>query len=231
MVSLFTRIREIVTAHAHHSLDEAENPQVMAQQVLRDLSQDIHEARRALVTALGAEKQLERSREQRLAEAADWEGRAERLLLAGDEALARGALEKAIAARATAAGMDKPLETARKSVARMREQVARLKTEWESARGRCAQISANQAAAEAMGVASRANDHYTAAMDRSLRLDQLAAKASGFEAEVEAASELLGEQDRFERAVAQVDQTAAVNEALAALKARLNKAGASEAAS
>jgi phage shock protein A len=221
MTSLLSRIREMVSAHAHHSLDEVENPNVMAQQLLRDLSQDIHNAQRALVTALGVEKQLGRQRDQLLGEAADWERKAERLLLAANELLARGAIEKAVNARTAAAALTKPLDTARKSAERMREQVARLKSEWETARNRCAQIGANQAAAEAMGAASRATDHYTSAMNRAQRFDQLANKAGRFEAEMEAASELLGEQGRFDQEVTRVDQAAEVDAAMTALKSRL----------
>jgi hypothetical protein len=33
-MSLFVRIREMVTAHSHHALDEVERPHVMAQQLL-----------------------------------------------------------------------------------------------------------------------------------------------------------------------------------------------------
>lgn len=224
MTSLFMRIREMVSAHAHHSLDEAENPQVMAQQLLRDLSQDIHNAQRALVTALGAEKQLERQRAEALREALDWDAKAERLLRGGSEDKACAALERAVALKQRAQGLDRPVETARKTVARMREQLMRLQAEFENARGRCVQISANQTAAEALGAASRASDHYTGAMDRAQRLDTLSAKASRYEAETEAAAELLGEKDQFEREVAAVDREAAVADALAALKARLEAA-------
>ena len=221
MASLIMRIREMVTAHAHHSLDEAENPHVMAQQVLRDLAADVSNAQRALVTAMGAEKALQRQRDQWLADATEWERKAEKLLVAGSEALARGALEKAVAARTRAAEQERPLATAHKSVGRMREQAERLRAEWDSARGRAAQISANQAAAAAMGVASRASDQYTRAMDRSQRLDGLSRKAASFECEAEAAAELLGGHDELEREAARVDQKAAVDEALTALRARL----------
>lgn len=226
MASLFVRIREMVSAHAHHSLDEAENPQVMAQQVLRGLTGDIHNAQRALVTALGAEKQLDKQRDEALREGADWERKAERLLQTGAEDKARTALDRAIGLRQRAQGLDKPLDTARRTVSRMREQTAHLQTEFENARSRCAQISANQAASEALGAATRASDHYTSAMDRAQRLDTLSARASRYEAETEAAAELLGEKDRFEREVAEVDRKAAVDDALAALKARLGVAAA-----
>ncbi len=221
MASLIVRIREMMTAHAHHRLDDVENPDVMAQQMLRDLSEDIHSAQRALVTAMGAEKSLEKSRNQFLAEAADWERKAESLLRAGNEATARGAIERAVAARARAEEQAQPLDTARRSVARLREQVEQLRAEWEKARQRAAQINANQAASEAMGLAGRGADHYTRAMDRAHRLDQLSRKSARFESEVEAASELLGEQTRFEREADAAEQASAVDAAMAALKARL----------
>ena len=221
MPTLFSRVRDLVTAQAHHAIDEVENPHVMAQQVLRDLSQDLHDVQRALVVALGAAKQLQAQQEKLKAEATEWDAKAERILLRGDEALARGAVEKAVGARGAATALDKPLATARKSADRLREQLQSLKSEWELARARCAQISANQAAAEAVGVATRASDQYTAAMDRAERLDRLSLKSSRFEAEMDAAAELLSERDRFERDVARADQAAEVDAALQALKARL----------
>ncbi len=221
MPSLIARIRELVTAHAHHSIDQVENPDVMAQQVLRDLADDIQSAQRALVTALGAEKHLERSRAQFVAEAAEWERKAERLLRAGNDDLARGALERAVAARQQAEEQREPSETAKRSVARLREQTEQLKREWESARARAAQINANQAAATALGVASQGGDHYSRAMDRAQRLDQLSRKAARFESDVEAATELLSEQTRLERETAAADRGAAVDAAFAALKARI----------
>jgi len=224
MPTLFTRVRELVTAHAHHAVDEIENPHVMAQQVLRDLSRDLHDVQRALVVALGAAKQLQAQQERLKAEATEWDAKAERILRRGDETLARGAIEKALAARSAASALDKPLATARKSAERLREQLASLKSEWDLARTRCAQISANQAAAEAVGVATRASDQYTAAMDRAERLDRLSAKSSRFEAEMDAAAELLADRDRFERDVARADQAAEVDAAMQALKARLAQA-------
>lgn len=220
-MSLLVRIREMVSAHSHHVLDEVENPHVMSQQMLRELSDDLARANHALVTALGAEKHLERQQQQARTEAAEWNTRAERMLVSSGEALARSALERAIAAEARAAEQEKPLETARKSVQRLREQTARLKAEWENARVRCAQFAANQQAAEALGAATRFGDQYSRAMDRARRLDQLSRKSASFDCEAEAAAELLGEQDKLDREIAHVDRTAAVDDAMAALRERI----------
>lgn len=220
-MSLFVRIREMVSAHSHHALDEVENPHVMAQQMLRDLSEDLADANRALVTALGAEKHLLRQQQQARAEAAEWNARAERVLVTSGEGLARPALERAVAAEARAAEQEKPLDIARKAAQRLREQAERLKSEWETARLRCAQIAANQNAAQALGAASRFGDQYSRAMQRAQRLDQLSRKSAVFDCEAEAAAELLSEHDMLDREIARVDQAAAVDSALAALKARI----------
>ncbi len=220
-MSLLVRIREMVSAHSHHALDEIENPQVMSQQMLRDLGDDLARASHALVTALGAEKHLLRQQAQSRAEAAEWNMRAERMLLSSGEALARSALERAVLAEARVVEQEKPLETARKGVQRLREQTARLKQEWDSARVRCAQIAANQQAAEALGAATKFGDHYSRAMERARRLDQLSRKSAMFDCEAEAASELLGEQQKLDAEIARVDRDAAVNDAMAALKERI----------
>lgn len=221
-MSLFVRLREIVSAHSHHALDRAENPHVMAQQMLRDLGEDLAAANRALVTALAAEKHLLRQQEHARAEAADWNARAERMLVTSGEALARPALERAVAAEARAAEQEKALEIARRAVQRLREQAARLRSEWETARLRCAQIAANQNAAEALGAVGRFGDQYTRAMQRAHRLDDLSRKSVAMDCEAEAAAELLGEGDRLDREIQRVDQAAAVDAALAALKARIS---------
>jgi len=221
MPSLFTRIRSLVTAQAHYQIDEIENPQVMAAQVLRELTDDLQEANRALVVSLGAERQLERQREATRNEAADWEQKAERLLRAGDEPKARTALERAVQLRSREQALETPLQASQRATLRLREQVQRLKTELETARGRAAVINANQTAATALGSAARATDSYTRAMDRAQQMDRLSQKASRFESEAEAAAELLNDEGRFEREVAQVDLSVEVEARFAELKARL----------
>lgn len=220
-MSLLVRIREMVSAHSHHALDEIENPQVMSQQMLRELGDDLARANHALVTALGAEKHLLRQQAQSRAEAAEWNTRAERMLVSSGEALARSALERAVAAEARAVEQEKPLETARNGVQRLRDQAARLKQEWDSARVRCAQIAANQQAAEALGAATKFSDQYSRAMERARRLDQLSRKSAVFDCEAEAASELLGEQEKLDVEITRVERDTAVNDAMAALKARI----------
>lgn len=221
MASLFSRIRNVVVANAHHAVDQAENPQIMANQVLRDLGEEVQATRRSLVAALGAERHLLKQREAMHQEAAEWEAKAERLLESGDEKLSRSTLERAVSLRSAAAALEHPVATAQRTTARLREQMQRLRGEWDNTRNRVAVISVSQAAAEALGSVGQASDSYSRAMDRVHSLDELSRKAQRMESEADAAAELLNEQESLERAVSAHDQAAAVDSAMALLKERL----------
>ena len=221
MASLFARIRNVVVANAHHAVDQVENPQIMANQVLRDLGEEVQATRRSLVASLGAERQLLKQRETMRHEAADWDAKAERLLESGDEALSRSTLERAVSLKSAAAALENPVATAQRTTARLREQMQRLRGEWDNTRNRVAVISANQAAAEALGSVGQASDSYSRAMDRVHSLDELSRRAQSMESEADAAAELLNEQESLERAVSAHDQAAAVDAAMAQLKQRL----------
>jgi phage shock protein A len=229
MTTLLSRIRGLVVAQAHHAVDRAENPQLMSHQLVRDLTTELAAANRGLVAALGAERQLQRSRERMAQEAADWDRTAETLLRKGEEGLTREALERAVALRQGAEGLGQLLRRAAATVARLRGQVGRLRAELGRVRQRVAVIDVQQAAALALRGAGLAGDAYGRALDRAQELDRYEQQADSADCEAEIAGELLDEQDRLERRVARLGADAAVDEALAALRGRI-AAGASPAA-
>jgi phage shock protein A len=221
MATLFARIRGLVLAQAHHAVDQAEDPQLMSHQLVRDLGAELAAANRGLVAALGAERQVQRSRERMGQEAADWERNAETLLRKGDEALAREALERAVSLRQGASALSQPLERAGRTVERLRGQVARLRSELGRVRQRVAVIDVQQAASAALRSAGAADDACTRALDRAQELERFERKAEARDCEAEAAGELLDEQDRLERSVTRISTDVAVDEAMAALRARV----------
>ena len=226
MATLLSRIRNVVIANAHHAVDQAEDPHIMASQVLRDLGEEVQSTRRSLVAALGAERQLLKQRDGMQKDAADWDAKAERLLAAGDDKLARAAVERAVSLKSAAAALEQPVMTAQRTTHRLREQMQRLRSEWDNTRNRVAVIHASQTAADALGTVAHASDAYSRAMDRVHSLDELSRKAGGMEAQADAAAELLSEQESLERAVSAHDQAAAVEAAMAALKQRVAAAAA-----
>jgi len=221
MSTLLSRIRGLVVAQAHHAVDRAEDPQRMSHQLVRDLTLELAAANRGLVAALGAERQLQRSRDRMSQEAADWERTAENLLRKGEEGLTREALERAVALHQGAESLAQLLRQSAATVARLRGQVGRLRAELGQMRQRVAVIDVQQAAAQALRRAGRADDAYGRALDRAQELERYEQQAETADCEAEAAGELLDEQDRLERNVARLNAASAVDEALAALRGRI----------
>ena len=221
MATLLSRIRGLVAAQAHRAVDQAENPQLMSHQLVRDLTAELANVNRGLVAALGAERQLRRSRERMEQEAADWERNAETLLRKNEEGLTREALERAVALRQGVESLAQPLQRAAGAVERLRGQVGRLRAELGRVRQRVAVIDVHQAAAHALRRAGQADDAYTRALDRAQELERYERSAETTDCAAEAAGELLDEQDRLERSVARLSADGAVDEALAALRSRI----------
>jgi phage shock protein A len=226
MATLFARIRGLVVAQAHHAVDQVEDPQLMSHQLVRDLGAELAAANRGLVAALGAERQVQRSRERMGQEAADWERSAETLLRKGDEASARQALERAVSLRQGASALTQPLQRAGRTVERLRGQVARLRAELGRVRQRVVVIDVQHAAAAALRNAGAADDACTRALDRAQELERFERKSELMDCEAEAAGELLDEQDRLEHSIGRLNTDTAVDEALAALRARIAPAAA-----
>ncbi|MDR3417809.1 MAG: PspA/IM30 family protein [Nevskia sp.] len=221
MATLFSRIRRLVTAEAHEAVDHIEDPRAMSHQVVRDLINEFAAANRGLVAALGAQRQLQRSRERMNVEAADWESKAEALLRRGEEGLTREAVQRAVLQRQGATALEQPLEHSGRTVERLRAQAERLQRELERARQRVTLIDVQQAASRALRGAGAADDAYSRAFERGQELDRYERRAEIAVCRDEAAAELLDRHDRFERDVARLAADAAVEEALAALRRRV----------
>lgn len=218
MASVMFRIREMIQAQAHQALDDVEPPRALAQQLLRDLGDEIQRAQRALVLALAAQKRLQHERQRAEEEADTWAQRAEALLRAGDEGMARAALERAALGRRRGAGQAGSQAAVDANVDRARAQLERLKRELAEARLQAARIDAADTAAKVTGVF---DDAYTRSAARAGTLERLLHKAGGAACEAEAAAQLLDEQTALSDAVGAAELNADVDAALAELKRRV----------
>lgn len=109
-MGILDRITTIVRANVHDLLDQAENPELMLDQYIRELESGVLEAREELVNAMADEKRLAAKLEERKRRVRDWEEKAEQALRMGREETARAALRAARAyeqeSDALAAGWD-----------------------------------------------------------------------------------------------------------------------------
>ena len=105
-MSLFSRISDILSANLNALLDRAENPEVMLNQLIREMEDCLVRARRYAAVAIAAEIRLRRDRDDNHALGEQWKSRAREALVAGREELARQALARKQEHEALARGLE-----------------------------------------------------------------------------------------------------------------------------
>ncbi len=93
-MGLMDRVRDLVSANLNAMLDRAEDPEMMVNQYLRDLNENLYEAKTRVAAAMADETKLHNKMVQFQAEADQWQSKAEAAMRAGDEELARQALAR-----------------------------------------------------------------------------------------------------------------------------------------
>lgn len=220
---LWSRLNHLVVANAHEAIDSLENPETMAKQALREMDDNIREARTAVVAAVASEKQLARQLEVHRNSSKGYAEKAETALTEDREELARALLERKVEHDRIVDELEQSWTTAKQNAQSLRTQLETLIRRRETANRRHITLVARQRAARARsGLASslaRAEGSATAG-ETFARCES---KVDALEAESIALSEVLTEPPGPEREANDLHTEAKVNDALEALKARLGK--------
>ena len=199
-MGIFSRISDIFTANLNALLDRAENPEVMLEQMIREMEESHARARRYAAVAIAAESRLRRDRDDNRGRVERWGARARDALAAGREELARKALARKQEHDVLARGLDEECAEAAQAGQSARTALEALEARLAEARAKQRVLVARHRTAQVrievyrhLG-AGRTNFGASAArFDRladrlSQRVEELAAEAdlhdlSGLEAE------------------------------------------------
>ncbi len=222
MTSLLKRIRDLVSANLHAMIDQAEDPEKMVNEYLRQLQDQLYEARTTVAAAMADEDKLHRLWTSNQAMADEWQTKAEAALKAGKEDLAKQALLRRRAFQQIADSYKQQYEAQDKQVEELQEALGKLEARIAEARTRREIIIAKKHQAETQEAIYRTvrtlGDSTTAfeglaAMEE--RVDERLARAR-------AMAQLQG--GVAEAQLADVEAEAAVEEDLAELKKKLGLA-------
>ena len=220
-MGLISRINDLLLANAHHAIDQAENPEVMLKQVIRDMDRNIQDARTAVVSAVAGEKQLGFQVEHHRRVAADLERKAESAVKGGREDLAREALARRIDHDRIAVDLERSRAGASEICTRLKTQLDTLLAKRADAFRRKEVLIARQRAAEARSRLTRSLAAASIDDTSGEKLTRMQQRVVEMEAEAAAVIEVLEEPRQVEKDIAEIETAAQVDEALAALKARL----------
>lgn len=148
MPSLLKRIRDLISANLNAMLDRAEDPEKMVNEYLRQLQDQIYEARTAVAAAMADQDKLHRLWTANQALADEWQAKAEAALKAGKEDLAKQALIRRQAPLKLAQSYREQYEAQEKQVEELQDALAKLEAKVAEARARRELIIAKKHRAE-----------------------------------------------------------------------------------
>ncbi|CAN5538294.1 PspA/IM30 family protein [soil metagenome] len=209
------RISRIIRANINDLLDRAENPEVMIDQILRDMESSINEARGQVATMIAQEKLLaEDLRDaERLADA--WGEKAERAVAAGKDDLAREALRRKKDSTANAELYAEQHQVQQHAVTRLKQQLADLEAKYQNTLGQRDSLLARQKRARAQREVTEKISEFSP-FDPSADLERMERKIRQNEAEAAALLEMEG--SSFDNQFAELEMDDDIEAELAALK-------------
>ena len=224
-MGIFTRIGDILQANINDLIDKAEDPEKMVKQLIIEMDNQVDDATKALGQAMGSQKVAAMELADAKAAAADWNDKAKLALKAGNEALAKKALDAKVGVDQQVASLQANYDQITANVDALKQQVEQLKMKLDEARSRQQVLVARSRMADAaqktaVTITSATTDSAFAkldALERKIAEKEATAEAYGAMTGMAAAEIIISDEDEF----AHLKHEAAVNDQLAALKAEL----------
>ncbi len=141
---MLARIRDLVSANLNAMLDRAEDPEKMVNEYLRQLTENLNEAKISVASAMADETKLHAKMVENQAQADQWQSKAQAALAAGDEELARAALGRKLQAQKLADGYRQQYEAQDQQVEELQDALIKLESRIAEARAKRELIIAKQ---------------------------------------------------------------------------------------
>jgi phage shock protein A len=215
-MAILDRISRLVRANVNDMIDQAEDPEKMIDQILRDMQSNITTARAQVASMIAQEKELEADLTETRELSVEWQEKAKRALTAGKEDLAREALRRKRDNDENTAIYEQQYQTQKQTVEKLRHQLQLLEAKYQSTQGQRDSLMARQRRAKA----TRQVGQFTASLsplDAGSELDRMERKIRSTESEAAALQEL--DSGTMDAQFRELDYDVDVERELEALKA------------
>lgn len=191
-MAIFQRLSDLLKANINDLIDRAEDPEKMVKQIIIDMEEQVSDATQALGQAMASERQAQKQLENSRKSSADWEEKAKMALKAGNQELAKKALENKVTVDQNLASFETAYNQISTQTAELRDRVGLLKQKLEEARMKQSMLVARAQMAEAQkGVATTLSN--TSSDSAFAKLDKMEQKIERAEAEAQAFSDISGD--------------------------------------
>ena len=221
-MGIFSRLAQLIKSNINDLISKSEDPEKMLNQVVLDMNNQLVEAKKQVAASIADEKRLAKQAEQELANSAEWERRAMMALRAGNEDLAKEALNRKKEHDALAQTFKDQWQKQKDAVEKLKQALRMLNDKIEEAKRKKNVLIARKKRAEAQ---KAIQDTMSGLKDQSAfeTFDRMAQKIDQLEAEAEAGEELAEEYtgDVLASQFAKLEKTAGADDELLALKRKM----------
>jgi phage shock protein A len=130
-MGIFDRISRLVRANVNDALDNAEDPEKMLDQLIRDMAEEIRRARSQVAAMIAQEKELAADKAEADRISREWQRRAELAVAQGKDDLAREALRRKRDSDENARIYDEQLTAQQHTVSRLKNQLQELENKYD----------------------------------------------------------------------------------------------------
>src|SRR5688500_2950937 len=225
-MGLFSRLGTLIKSNLNDLISKAEDPQKMLNQIVIEMQNQLVEAKKQVAVSIADEKRLKKQWDEQIELSKEWERKAMLAVRAGDDALAREALQRKQEHDVQQAEFGKQWQLQKAAVEKLKEQLRTLNEKIEEAKRKKNILIARQKRAEAQRAIQ---DTMRGLSDTNAfdTFDRMAQRVDQIEAEAEASTELAGELtgDTLDKKFKALEGTGVgADAALAELKAKMGLA-------
>jgi phage shock protein A len=219
-MSIFSRVRDLLSANINAMLDSAEDPEKMADEYLRQLNNELYEAKTNVASSMADATKLNTKEAQYKAETEQWANKAEAALRAGNEELAKAALARKVQAQKLAQQYTEQSDAQEQQVEALQQALVQLETRISETRAKKELIVAKKNRAQTQEAIQRTVRGLgdISAMDK---LDRLEERVDDRLAKADAMAKLEG--DTLESKFRDLERDSEVDSELAELKKKLGQ--------
>ena len=188
-MGIFARLAVLIKSNLNDLISRSEDPEKMLNQVVIDMANQLIEAKKQVAVSIADEKRLAKQAEQEAANAAEWERRAMLAIKAGDDALAKEALNRKKEHEALANTFKDQWQKQKNAVDQLKSALRMLSSKIEEAKRKKNVLIARKKRAEAQ----RAIQETMSGMNNASAFetfDRMSEKIDQIEAEAEASTEI-----------------------------------------
>ena len=221
-MGIFARLAQLIKSNLNDLISKSEDPEKMLTQVVLDMNTQLIEAKKQVAASIADEKRLLKQMEQEMGNAAEWERRAMLAIKAGDDNLAKEALNRKKEHDQLATTYKDQWQKQKAAVDQLKTALRMLNNKIEEAKRKKNVLIARKKRAEAQ----KAIQETMSGMNNVSAFetfDRMAQKIDQIEAEAEASTEIAEQYtgDALAEKFGKLEATAGADDDLAALKRKM----------